>query len=133
MHLADHTQVMAHSFGGAAASARLTSTLRGSRKISMESSVVPPPVRAARSCVATPDGSSIEGNGPHDLREDLRVVEANKTGSLEILREPGEAERRLRVLSKHRFNLLLGGSFIIESMTIIVVDIVFYYKEDCNF
>ena len=86
----------------------------------MESSAVPPPVRAARSCVATLDGSSIEGNGSHDLREDLQVVEANKTGSPEILREPGEAEPRIRVISEHRVNLLLGGSFIIESMTILL-------------
>ena len=93
----------------------------------MVSSVVPPLARAARSCVATLDDSSIEINGPHDLREDLRVVEANKTGSLEILREPGEVERRLRVLSKHRFNLLLGGSFIIESMTFLLSITWFYY------
>ena len=47
-------------------------------------------------------------------------MEANKTGSTEILRELGEAEPQLRLLPKHRVNLLLGGSFIIESMTILL-------------
>lgn len=120
MHLADHTCEMDHNFGRAAASARLISTLRGSQKSSMESSAVPSPARAARSCVATLEGSSIEGNGSHDPREDLRLVEANKVGSPKILMEPGEAEPRLRVPSRHRVNLLLGGTFIIESMTILL-------------
>lgn len=66
--------------------------------------------------------------------EDLRVVEANKTGSPEILREPGEAGPRMRVVSKHRVNLLLCGSFIIESMTVLLsLKLYFSYKEDCNF
>ena len=85
MHLADHTRVKAHNFGRAAASARLISTLRGSQKSSMESSAFPSPARAARSCVATLEGSSIEGNGHHNPCEDLRVMEANKDGVPEDL------------------------------------------------
>ena len=51
----------------------------------MESSTVPSPARDERSCLATLEGSSIEGNGPHNPCEDLRVMEANKDGVPEDL------------------------------------------------
>ena len=130
IHLADHTRVMAHNFGRAAASARLISTLRGSRKSSMESSTVPSPARDERSCLATLEGSSIEGNGPHNPCEDLRVMEANKDGVPEDLAGArwggAPAEDAIQI----------SGQFIIrwkfyywEHDNFIIVHIVFYWKR----